>query len=75
MARRLRPYEGRTLRAIKRQLCNTVNSRHAQVILLSRGGFCNREIAERLEYTPTWVRRFIHGFNEGGPEGITWYPA
>ncbi len=75
VARRLRPYEGRTLRAMKRQLCNTVNSRHAQVILLSHGGFCNREIAERLEYTPAWVRQIIHRFNEGGPEAVTWYPA
>ena len=46
VARRLRPYEGRTLRHMKRQHSNAVNSRHAQIILLSRGGLANREIAE-----------------------------
>jgi transposase len=75
VARKLQPYEGRTLQAMKRQLCNTVNSRHAQVILLSREGFCNREIAERLGYTQVWVRQIIHRFNKGGPEAVTWYPA
>ena len=75
VARRLRPYEGRTLHAMKRQLSNAVNGRHARIILLSRGGVCNREIAERVEYTPTWVRKIIHRFNDGGIDAITWYPA
>lgn len=74
-ARRLRPYEGRTLRAMKRQLSNAVNSRHARIILLSHGGLCNREISQRVECSPAWVRRVIHRFNEGGTEAITWYPA
>ncbi len=47
VARKLRPWEGRMLHRLKRQLANAVNSRHARVILLSRGAVCNREIAER----------------------------
>lgn len=37
-ARRLRPYERRKLRSMKRQLTNSVNKLHARIILLSRGG-------------------------------------
>ena len=74
-ARRLRPCEGRMLNAMKRQLCNTVNSRHARIILLSRGGVGNRGIARRVGVTPAWVRQIIHRFNQGGVEAITWYPA
>lgn len=79
VARTLRPWEGRTLHRMKRQLSNTVNSRHARIILLSRGGVCNREIAERVDCTPQWVRKVIHRFNAsgegGGIDAITWYPA
>jgi len=57
VARKLRPWEGRMLHRLKRQLANTVNSRHARVILLSRGSVCNREIAQRVGYTVAWVRR------------------
>lgn len=74
VARRLRPYDGRKLQRLKRQLSNAVNSRRARVILLSRGGFCNREIAERVGLSPQWVRQIIHRFNEAGIDGITWYP-
>jgi len=74
VARRLWPYEGRKLKRMKRQLTNTVNSRHARIILLSRGGFTNREIAERCGCSPTWVRQIIHRFNQGGIGAITWYP-
>ena len=74
-ARKLRPCDGRTLRAMTRQRCNTVNSRHARIILLSRGGVCNREIGQRVGCTPAWVRRIIHRFNKGGVEAITWYPT
>jgi len=73
-ARRLRPWEGRTLRRMKRQLSNTVNSRHARIILLSRGGVRNREIADRVDCSPQWVRQIIHRFNDGGVDAITWYP-
>jgi transposase len=59
---------------LKRQLSNAVNSRHARIILLSRGGICNREIAERVGCSPQWVRRIIHRFNHGGVEAIVWYP-
>jgi len=74
VARRLRPHEGRKLHQLKRQLSNAVNSRRARVILLSRGGLCNRGIAQRVGLSPQWVRRVIHRFNEAGIDGITWYP-
>jgi transposase len=74
VARTLRPGEGRKLQQLKRQLSNAVNCRHARIILLSRGGICNREIATRVGCTPQWVCKIIHRFNEGGIEAITWYP-
>jgi transposase len=74
VARRLRPWEGRTLKRMKRQTSNAVNSRHARIVLLSTGGVCNREIGERIGCTPTLVRRIIHRFNNGGTEAIEWYP-
>jgi len=73
-ARKLRPYEGHKLKHMKRQTTNTVNSRHARIILLSRGGLTNRDIAPRCDCTPVWVRKIIHRFNAGGIEAITWYP-
>ena len=73
-ARKLRPWEGQKLKGMKRQLSNAVNSRHARVILLSCGGLTNRQIAERCDCTPTWVRQIIHRFNQGGIDAITWYP-
>jgi transposase len=72
--RPLRPYEQKKLRRLKRQKTNAVNSRHARIVLLSRGGIENREIAQRCDCTPQWVRVIIHRFNEYGPEGITWCP-
>jgi transposase len=59
---------------MERQLANAVNCRHARIILLSRGGVRNRQIAERCGCTAAWVRRIIHRFNDGGIEAITWYP-
>ena len=73
-ARKLRPWEGRKLKRMKRQLTNAVNSRHARMILLCQGGLCNRQIAQRCGCTPTWVRQIIHRFNAGGIDAITWYP-
>jgi len=73
-ARKLRPWEGGKLQRMKRQLVNTVNSRHARIILLSRGGLDNTAIAERAGCTPSWVRQVIHRFNDGGIEAISWYP-
>jgi transposase len=72
--RPLRPYEKRKLLTLKRQLTNAVNSRHARVVLLSRGGVTNREIAARVGFSPQWVRALIHRFNEDGLCGILWYP-
>src|SRR5690606_10752827 len=74
-ARTLRPWEGVELRRIKGQRSNAVNCRHGRIILLSRGGVCNRQIAERVGCTPQWVRQIIHRFNRGGIDAITWYPA
>ena len=74
MVRPLRPYEKQKLRRLKRQRMNSVNSRHARVVLLSRGGLGSRAIAERLDYSPQWVRAVIHRFNAVGIDGISWYP-
>ena len=74
VARTLRPYERRKLRRMKRQKTNAVNAKHGQVILLSRGGVPNRQIAQRAGYSPGWARRLIHRFNAGGIDAISWYP-
>lgn len=74
VARKLRPYEGRKLQQLRRQLSNAVNSRRARIIVLSQGGVCNREIAKRLGLSTQWVRKIIHRFNHRGIEGISWYP-
>jgi transposase len=78
VARKLRPWEGKTLHAMKRQLSNAVNSLHARIILFSRGGVANGQIARCCGCSPTWVRVIIHRFNQSGPGGgidaITWYP-
>jgi transposase len=70
----LRPYEQKKLQRMKRQRTNAVNGRHARIILLSRGGLRNRDIALRVGCTPQWVRTIIHRFNAQGLDGITWYP-
>lgn len=72
--RPLRPHEKRKLHRLKRQLSNAVNSRHARVVLLSRGGLCNRDIASRVGCSPQWVRVVIHRFNADGLYGVLWYP-
>ena len=74
VARKVRPWEGRKLNRMKRQLSSAVNSRHARIILLSRGGLANAAIAERVGCSPTWVRQVIHRFNDGGLDAIVWYP-
>jgi transposase len=74
MVRPLRPHEKQKLLRMKRQRNNTVNSRHARILLLSRGGLSNRAIAERADCSPQWVRCIIHRFNDDGIDGIAWYP-
>jgi len=74
IVRQLRPHEKKKLLRMKRQLTNTVNCRHARIILLSRGGWRNREIAARVDCSPQWVRTVIHRFNADGVDGIAWYP-
>jgi len=70
----LRPHEKQKLIRMKRQRTNTVNSRHARILLLCRGGLANRDIARQADCTPQWVRTIIHRFNAAGLEGITWFP-
>jgi transposase len=72
--RPLRPHEQKKLHRLKRQKTNAVNSRHARIVLLARGGVCNRDVAAHCDCTPQWVRAIIHRFNEGGLDGVTWYP-
>src|SRR5215210_1274671 len=72
--RPLRPYEQKKLRRLKRQKGNAVNGRHARIVLLSRGGVRNKDIAQRCDCTPQWVRVIIHRFNDQGIDGISWYP-
>jgi transposase len=72
--RHIAPPERRKLRRLKRQLRNQVNASRARIILLSSGGVGNREIAQRVDRTPQWVRKIIHRFNAGGVAAIEWYP-
>jgi transposase len=72
--RPLRPYEQKKLRRLKRQKTNAVNARHARIVLLSRGGVPNRDIADRCDCTPQWVRKIIHRFNQHGLDGVKWFP-
>jgi len=74
-ARKLVGFEAQRLHRMKRQATNAVNSRHARIILLSRGGVCNREIATCVGCSAVWVRQVIHRFNAHGVAGIEWYPA
>ncbi len=74
IVRPLRPHEKTKLLRMKRQHCNAVNSRHALIILLSRGGLRNRTIAERADCSSQWVRTIIHRFNADSVDGISWYP-
>ena len=73
-ARKLKPYEKSKLKRMKRQKTNSVNCLHARIILLSRGGLNNKDIAFRCDCTATWVREIIHRFNRGGIDAISWYP-
>ena len=72
--RTLRPYEKIKLRRLKNQRRNTVNSRHARIVLLSSGGMANRRIGTLVDCSIQWVRQVIHRFNDHGIAGITWYP-
>jgi transposase len=73
-ARTLRPDERRRLRQLNRQTGNAVNSRHGRIILLSRQGVRNRDVAVQTGCSPQWVRWVIHRFNQDGIDAITWYP-
>jgi transposase len=72
--RALRPYEKVKLRRLKRQRRNAVNSRNARIVMLSVGNQKNAVIADMVGCSATWVRQILHRFNDGGTDGITWYP-
>src|ERR1044072_980821 len=72
--RALRPYEQKKLHRLKRQKTNAVNGRHARIVLLSRGGVANRDIATHRDCSAQWGRRITHRFNANGLDGITWSP-
>jgi transposase len=74
VARTLRPWEGRTLHQMKRQLSNAVNCRHARIVLLSRGKVSNEQIGQRVGCSVQWVRKILHRFNGGGIDAVSWYP-
>ncbi len=74
-SRRIAPGERRKLHRMKRQRRNHVNVSHARIILLSSGGVCNRELAERVGVTAHWVRKIIHRLNAHGLAGIEWWPG
>ena len=71
--RPLRPHEQKKLHRLKRRMANAVNARHARIVLFSRGGLRNRDIAARCDCSPQWVRVIIHRFNAHGLDGITWH--
>lgn len=73
-ARKLKPAERGTFKHMKRQNTNAVNRLHARIVLLSRGGCRNRQVASQCDCTPTWVRQILHRFNMGGVDAICWYP-
>src|SRR4051794_24457141 len=72
--RPLRPYEQKKLHRRKRLRANAVTARNARIVLLSRGGLANRDIAAAVGCSPQWVRQVIHRFNDRGLDGIAWYP-
>ena len=69
----LRPYEQKKRQRLKRQKDNAVNSSHARIVLLSRGGVNNRDIGQRCDCTLPWARVIIHRFNEHGLDGLLGY--
>src|SRR4030042_4817736 len=73
-ARTLKPHEGLKPHRMKQHFVNQVNSRHARIVLLSRGDLSNAQIAQRCDCTTTWVRQILHRFNRGGTDAMTWYP-
>jgi len=66
--RALRPYEGRKLVKLLRQGRDAIAVRRAEIVLASAQGESAGEIAARLHFTPDYVRKVIHAFNERGLE-------
>lgn len=73
--RTISPWERKKIHRMKRQRFNSVNIKHARVILLSSGRVCNQEIARRVGCTIQWVRKLIHRFNGDGLSGVQWSPS
>jgi len=68
--RALRPHEGKKLLALVRQAKDAIASRRAEVILAAVQGDSPPEVAQRLFFTPDYVRKVIHAFNEQGVESL-----
>jgi hypothetical protein len=68
-ARTLRPYERRKLKSMKQQLTNRL---HAAIILSSRRGDANAQIARQRGCFPAMGRRIMHRFSGGGINTIIW---
>jgi len=64
--RPLRPHEGNKLVALMRQGKDAIAVRRAEIIFASAQGDTAPEIAQRLHFTPDYVRKVIHAFNEHG---------
>lgn len=68
--RALRGSEGKTLLSLVRQAKDAIASRRAEIILAAVQGDSAPEIAERLFFTPDYVRKVIHAFNEHGAQSL-----
>jgi transposase len=64
--RPFRSHEGRKLQAVLHQAKDAIATRRAEIILGSAQGDTPPEIARRLFFTPDYVRKVIHAFNEEG---------
>jgi transposase len=68
--RALRGPEGKRLLSLVRQAKDAIASRRAEIILAAVQGDSPPEIAERLFFTPDYVRKVIHAFNGHGVDSL-----
>jgi transposase len=62
--------EGHALQRILRRGRDAVERRRAEIILCSEQGDTAWRIAQRLHFTPWYVRQVIHAFNAGGLKSL-----
>ncbi len=43
---------------------------HWQVVWMVSQGFRTEDIADAVGYSPTWIRKLVGRYNEGGPEAL-----